>query len=180
MKALALGLLLTAGLSAQHLGYGIVGGVPFNDVLSGSSIGTIAESGRYSIGPLVELRLPIVSIEADALYHGDSYALQSNGVSTTGSGSTWQFPIVGKVKIPLAPIVKPYAEAGVAFRTFSSSSFQIDSNSKKGFVLGAGIDIHAVVLHITPELRYTRWGSQSGPLLQANQNQFEFLVGISR
>jgi len=164
MKALALGLLLTAGLSAQHLGYGLLGGVPFDDVLSGSSIGTIAESAKYAIGPMGELRLPIVSVEADALYHGDSYALQSNGVSTTGSGSTWQFPIVGKVKIPATPIVKPYAEAGVAFRTFNRSSFQIDSNSKKGFVLGAGIDIHAILLHITPELRYTRWGSQIGPL----------------
>ncbi len=180
MKALVLAMLLPAGLSAQHLGYGIVGGVPFDDVLSSSSIGNITESGRYAIGPMVELRLPFVSIEADALYHHDSYSLVSNSVPTNGSGSTWQFPIVGKVKIPVAPIVKPYVEAGVAFRTFNSSSFQIDSNSKKGFVLGAGIDIHAIVLHITPELRYTRWGSQTGPLLQANQNQFEFLVGVSR
>ncbi len=180
MKGLVLALLLTGGLCAQHLGYGIVGGVPFNDVLSGSSIGTIEESGRFAIGPMVELRLPIVAVEADALYHGDSYTLQSNGVGTSGSGSTWQFPIVGKVRMPATPIIKPYAEAGIALREFTSGSFQIDSNSKKGFVLGAGIDIHAIVLHITPELRYTHWGSESGPLLQANQSQFEFLVGISR
>ena len=55
-----------------------------------------------------------------------------------------------------------------------------------GYVVGAGVDIHAIFLHISPELRYTRWSSpqisevQSGVTeLQTNQNQLEFLVGIT-
>jgi opacity protein-like surface antigen len=181
VKPLAIFLLLTPCLCAQHFGYGIKAGVPFTAVFSGSSIGTLAESGRFAIGPMVELRLPLVGIEADLLYHRDSYTLQQSNVAPTrASGSSWQFPIVGKLRLPTTPILKPYGEAGVAFRSFTGSSADLKSQSKKGFVLGAGLDIHAIVIHITPELRFTRWGSTGFTSLQANQNQFEFLVGISR
>ena len=164
---------------SQHLGFGIKVGAPFTDVISSSSIGSITESGRFTIGPMAEFQLPFIGFEADALYHADSYRLQSNTTSTQASGSSWQFPIVGKVRLPATPILKPYGEAGVSFRKFTSSS-DLDSNSKKGFVLGAGLDIHAIILHITPELRYTHWGSRSSLFLRASGNQFEFLVGFSR
>jgi hypothetical protein len=52
-----------------------------------------------------------------------------------------------------------------------------------GFVVGAGVDIHAIFLHISPEIRFTRWNSaqisDSAGLLHSNQNQGEFLVGIT-
>lgn len=165
---------------AQHFGFGIKAGAPFTDVVSSSSIGTIAESGHFVVGPMVELRIPLLAIEADALYHGGSYTLsQSNVPQIHGGAGSWQFPIVGKVKLPTTPILKPYGEAGIAFRKFTDSS-QLDAGSKKGFVVGAGLDIHAIILHITPELRYTRWGSRTNIFLQPNDNQFEFLVGFSR
>ena len=168
------------GAWAQHLGFGIKAGAPFTDVVAGSTIGTIAESGRFVVGPMAEIRLPFIGFEADALYHGGSYTLsQSNVPQIHGGAGSWQFPIVGKLRLPATPILKPYGEAGVAFRKFTDSS-QLDANSRKGFVIGAGLDIHAIVLHITPELRYTRWGNRNTPLLQANDNQFEFLVGFSR
>ena len=51
-----------------------------------------------------------------------------------------------------------------------------------GFVVGAGIDLHVLLIHVSPEIRYTRWGSAHflDPFgLQSNQNQAEFLVGIT-
>ena len=40
-----------------------------------------------------------------------------------------------------------------------------------------------VLLHIVPEIRYTRWGAQHfldpNSFLSSNQNQAEFLVGIT-
>jgi len=51
-----------------------------------------------------------------------------------------------------------------------------------GFVIGAGIDVHALVIHISPEIRYTRWASPHFNLngvINSNQNQAEFLVGIT-
>ncbi len=181
MRALAALLLLAPIACAQHLGFGIRAGVPLT---SAFSTGGLNETDRFLIGPMIELRLPIVSVEADALFNSDSYLPQTTATSRA-SASSWEFPILGKVRLPLAPIVKPYGEAGLSFRTFTGLSLNAPSN--KGFVIGAGIDIHAVVLHITPELRYTRWGG-NGPVtpnaffsvLQANQNQFEFLVGLSR
>lgn len=174
IKALALLLLLAPCAGAQNLGYGIKLGVPFTDVFSN---GGISENSRFIIGPMVEFRLPFIGFEADALFH---YVSLQQTSTTPSSGSTWQFPIVGKVRLPTTPILKPYAEAGVSFRTFTASGSDLNLESKKGFVLGAGLDIHAIVIHITPELRYTRWGSGHPVSLQANENQFEFLVGFSR
>jgi hypothetical protein len=45
-----------------------------------------------------------------------------------------------------------------------------------------GVDFKALVIHITPEIRYTRWGAKQfidpNGLLNSNQNQAEFLVGF--
>lgn len=175
MRLLAAFLLLTAGLSAQNLGYGIKLGTPFTDVFSNG----IDENSRFVVGPMIELRLPIIGFEADALYHYVS--LHPSGTAAApSSGSTWQFPIVGKARLPVTPILKPYGEAGIAFRTFTGSGADSANQSKKGFVLGAGLDIHAIVIRITPELRFTHWGSSRSVFLPANGNQFEFLVGFSR
>jgi hypothetical protein len=52
-----------------------------------------------------------------------------------------------------------------------------------GFVVGGGVDIHAVFLHISPEIRFTRWNStqisDALGLLRSNLNQGEFLVGLT-
>jgi hypothetical protein len=50
-----------------------------------------------------------------------------------------------------------------------------------GVAVGGGVDIHAAFLHISPEVRYTRWMTQRFAEygLTSNQNQAEFLVGIT-
>jgi hypothetical protein len=61
-----------------------------------------------------------------------------------------------------------------------------------GFVTGAGVDIHTLVFHVSPEIHYTRWGAHDflftttcsscaipPPGLPINQNQAEFLLGIT-
>jgi len=101
------------------------------------------------------------------------------------------------------PLLKPFVDAGVAFDTLSglkqtvstlspirqttttstSNPAELKNSTTTGFVIGFGADIHAIVLHIAPEIRYTRWGSPhfnipNGSAL-SNQNQAEFLVGIT-
>jgi len=60
---------------------------------------------------------------------------------------------------------------------------ELKQNSTMGVVLGAGVDIHAIVMHISPEIRFTRWNaaqiSDAAGLLHSNQNQAEFLVGFT-
>jgi len=50
-------------------------------------------------------------------------------------------------------------------------------------VMGVGLDIKALLIHVSPEVRYTRWGAQHfvdpNGLLHSNLNQAEFLVGIT-
>jgi hypothetical protein len=65
----------------------------------------------------------------------------------------------------------------------------LQKNTTAGFVIGGGIDIHAIFLHISPEIRFTRWNStqisaagstlDTVGLLHSNLNQGEFLVGFT-
>ena len=57
------------------------------------------------------------------------------------------------------------------------------SGTNKGVVLGAGLEFNLHLIRVSPEIRYTRWGSANlGALtdvLRANQNQAEVLIGIT-
>jgi len=64
----------------------------------------------------------------------------------------------------------------------TSSPPELHNSKTIGAVLGGGLDIHFLFLHIEPEIRYTRWTSQHFTLsnvLNSNQNQAEFLVGLA-
>ena len=87
-------------------------------------------------------------------------------------------------------------DAGVAWDTLSGLTTTVANSASNltlvnpsgehnsfttGFVMGAGLDIHLVV-HIMPELRYTRWTSQHfniSNVVNSNQNQAEFMVGVT-
>ena len=188
--------LIAAGWMAhgQHVGFGVIGGVPFTDAFNAATGSTglnnfvqyQVDTGRYAIGPMIELRLPVVSVEADALFRPVSVKQQATATAAAQStGAGWaEIPILLKVHVP-APIVKPFVGAGPTFRWFPGNASELTSVSRGGFSIGAGVNVHAVFLHIEPSLRYTHWGagpfraSGGAVLLQANQNQFEFLVSIS-
>jgi hypothetical protein len=72
---------------------------------------------------------------------------------------------------------------GKPITTSTGSPAELHKNSVTGFVLGAGLDVHALLIHVAPEIRYTRWGAQHflapNGGLNSNQNQAEFLVGIT-
>jgi hypothetical protein len=65
----------------------------------------------------------------------------------------------------------------------TSSPSELKKNTTMGFVVGGGVDIHAIFLHISPEIRFTRWNSaqisDAAGLLHSNLNQAEFLVGFT-
>ena len=52
-----------------------------------------------------------------------------------------------------------------------------------GVVLGGGLEIHVPLIRISPEIRFTHWNAKDlsdfTGLLRFNQNQAEFLVGIT-
>jgi opacity protein-like surface antigen len=195
-------LLLGSGAAlCQPFSFGVRAGVPLTDAFStvtSSNFTFNATTGRYVIGPTAELHLPFgFGIEVDALYRHMSYTGSGLAGSITGSNvnsGDWEFPLLLKYRFPMK-IVRPYVDGGVAWDKLSGltdsvkdsiasqSPTVVNKNTTAGFVLGAGLDIHAIKIHLMPEVRYTRWGSAqfSDPtgLLHSTQNQAEFLLGIT-
>jgi hypothetical protein len=191
-------ILLGAGASSAFaqlpLGLGLKGGVSLTDAFQSKvlvDVHTYSNARDYIIGPFAELWLPFgFGVEADALYRPLSFAVQQPGFSSSTRFSTWEFPILAKYRFKF-PIVRPYIDAGPSFRTTTSGTRYL---SNHGIAVGGGLDIKALFLHVSPEIRYTRWGSDSshgsipagssrlsfGPgYAQSNLNQVEFLVGLS-
>ena len=188
-----------ASILAQPFSAGIKAGVPLSDFVSTAQSGTFdytSTTQRYIIGATAELHLPLgFAVEFDALYRHLEYSATGDlpqGLATdkTTAGN-WEFPLLLKYRFAF-PVVRPYVDGGVAWDTLSgvkqtisqpSNPFQVNKTGATGFVLGGGIDIHAIVLHISPELRYTRWFNapitDDGGGLQAGQNQLELLVGFT-
>ena len=111
---------------AQPFAVGVKAGVRTTGDISGFSLQS-AESQRYTLGPMVELRLPLhLGIEFDALYRRLGYT------STFGSccassitrerSNSWEFPIIAKYRFPGRRILHPYVGVGYAPRTVHGSA----------------------------------------------------------
>jgi opacity protein-like surface antigen len=210
MRSLFLLLLGAVSAFSQPFSFGVKAGVPVTDFLStvqSPFFGFNSTTNRYIVGPTVELRLPFgLGVELDALFRHLNYSGTVRGVDTFTSSSTtgnaWEFPLLAKYRFP-SKVVRPYVDAGIAwdtlsgltqtisttvfpnhiFNTTSSHPQELHKNTTTGFVTGAGLDVQVLFLHLSPEIRYTRWGAQhflsSNGGLSSNQNQAEFLLGIT-
>jgi opacity protein-like surface antigen len=169
--------------------------------------GFATHTNRYIVGATGELRLPFgLGVEVDALYrHLDYQSSLQTSTTTTSSSTTanaFEFPVL--VKYRFGPkVIHPFVDGGVAWDTLqgltqdikntlfgatgtsssSSSPSQLANNTTRGYVVGGGLDFKFLIIHIQPEVRYTRWGAKhffdpSG-LLNSNQNQAEFLLGVT-
>jgi len=122
--------------------------------------------------------------------------------SSRTTGNSWEFPLLVKYRFP-SRIIRPYVAAGPAWDTLTGleqavtrtvfpslrtttttgQPAELKNNTVTGFVIAGGVDIHALLLHLSPEIRYTRWASphfaDPNGLLQSNQNQAGFLLGIT-
>jgi opacity protein-like surface antigen len=168
-------------------------------------------TNRYIVGATGEVRLPFgLGIEVDALYRHLDYQSSSQtvaGATTTNTSASttanaWEFPILGKYRFG-AKALHPFVDAGVAWDTLQgltqdvkttvlsltgstpaqSSPSPVQNSTTRGYVFGGGLDFKFLIVHIQPEIRFTRWGAQhffdpSG-LLHSNLNQGEFLLGIT-
>ena len=211
MRVLILLLAAAGAAFPQHVSLGLKGGVPLTDFLTSVSSGNSVFSSktqRYIVGPTLELRLPAgFGVEFDALYRHFNYNSTASLVdvftNNRTTGNAWEFPLLLKYRFP-APVARPFIDAGVTFDTLSGlkqtvtrtifpsrstttttgDPTELANKTTAGFVMGLGIDIHAIFIHISPEIRYTRWGSAhfqipNGGSLLSNQNQAEFLVGFT-
>ncbi|HXB70027.1 MAG TPA: outer membrane beta-barrel protein [Candidatus Acidoferrales bacterium] len=213
LPSLLMGVLLgAASANAQPFSFGLKGGLPMTDFLNTAQSGNFSfasNTNRYIVGPTAELRLPFgLGVEIDILYRHFSYTGSggTTGITTaflnsSTTANAWEFPLLAKYRFP-GKIIHPYVDGGVAWDTLSGLTQAVTStvagitsrsssgnppelanSTSRGFVLGAGISVKALVVRISPEIRYTRWGARhfldANGLLSSNQNQAEFLLGIT-
>jgi hypothetical protein len=130
-----------------------------------------------------------LSAEVDALYrrNGFTYYFSDFGYvpnPTSGAMRTalndWQFPLLLKYETG-HKLVHPFVDAGATYRHLGGSSSFLTSNpSSAGFTLGGGVSIKVLFLRISPEIRYTRWGSVpvfNAGFVDSKSDQADILVG---
>jgi hypothetical protein len=205
-------ILAAAAASAQPFSYGVKGGMPLTDFVDAAraqNINSSTTTNRYIVGVTGEARLPFgLGVEVDVLYRHFRYS-QSSGISSittnitnidTTSGA-WEFPILAKYRFK-GKILRPFVDGGVAWdklsgltqtvksvvatvshTTTTSSPAELANSTTRGYVLGGGLDLKLLLIHITPEVRLTRWGAKhfidTTGIVNSKQNQAEFLVGIT-
>ena len=176
--------LLSLPAWGQPLGLGFKVGVPFTDAYRTRDVQTFlpfapftAGTSNYTLGPYLEVRLPArMSVEVDALYRQHNF-LTASGASST---SSWEFPVVLKHKLS-SGLIRPYFEGGLSFARLSDiRSVSFNHLSNYGLVAGGGVEISALLLKISPEVRYTGWGFKALDTgnTESRRNQFAFLVGF--
>jgi opacity protein-like surface antigen len=210
MRPLFLLLLGAVSAWAQLFSYGVRAGMPLNNFLDAAQSQQFAfnsTTNRYIVGPTAELHLPFgLGVEFDILYRRFDYngsgTLAGVVTSNSATGNAWEFPLLVKYRFPMK-IVHPFVDAGVSWdklsgltqtitraaaniitgTTTTSNPAELNATATRGFVMGAGLSVKVLVIHVSPEIRFTRWGAQHfidpNGLLHSNVNQGEFLVGIT-
>jgi hypothetical protein len=189
VSASRIAFLVLASLSpaiAQFLSVGVKAGVRIRDEFSSEQNDLNDESKRYTVGPMVDLRLPLrLGIELDALYSPLGYTAQNLGNffhrnSSRERSNSWEFPIVAKHRLPGAARGAPYVGIGYAPRivygtrvdTFvlndlsgmpmsaTSTTRDTDYVTTHGLLIEGGLSLPALHFHVSPEIRYTRWNTR--------------------
>lgn len=213
MRLAMLAALCAVCASGQSLSLGVKAGTPLNNAFrTRSSFGYFADRQSYTVGPMAELHLPFrLSVELDALYKPLEYGSETTTgelpnvefTSMSTTGRSLEFPLLLKYHAWDGP-VKPYIGAGLSWRrvgglkqiaittgqtvgllgrTETDSPTELDNSWTTGIVFSGGVELHLLMLRVSPELRYTRWGTTSfksaaGGLL-SQSNQAEFLIGVT-
>jgi outer membrane protein W len=167
-------------------------------------MGPSSESRPYAVGPSVEFRLPAgFAVEASAIYHriGQTYWFNySSQFDTPGlvinrtRGNSWELPVIGKYYFrPHKSFWAPFLGAGLSFRTVGferiestttgtnlisqTSTLHQESTSglKTGATASGGVRLRVGRFAISPEVRYTRWGSQG---ILNNKNEAGLFLGF--
>lgn len=210
MKAILGTFVLTTLAYPGVISIGVKGGVPLNDAFNAASSGSIrylANTKRYTIGPELDVNLPLgLAIEFNALYRRLDFDSTGNGVDVVVRQATkanaWDFPVLLKWRFAPGPI-RPYVSAGPTFRNLSnieqvqnffvlpgnvqttsttSQPAELQNRFTTGFTVGGGVQLGGRV-RFSPEIRYTRWGWETfrsvNSLLKSNPDQVQFLVGLT-
>lgn len=189
-RVVFLSLVAASAAFSQGLSVGLKAGYPFKDVFNNRSTPAALispASGRYTIGPVVELHLPFrTSIEFDMLYRPGEFRRQPlpSGPLSKVTAGEWRFPLLFKYRFSEG-FVTPFLGGGVSWQHLSGvDEPELTTETKSGSVVAAGLEGRLPIIRVSAELRYTRWGAATlgnviTGLKQTNLNQVDALVGIT-
>lgn len=192
LKHSALFLLISAASAfGQPVSFGAIGGSSLTQDFqnksimqpNGNAIVIHSTPKRWIVGGTVEARLPFhLSFEVDALYHELEFTRalfeKSNGTLNSVSPApvvTWELPVLVKYRFSL-PLVKPFIDAGPAFRSRGNLNGAAPSNH--GLAAGLGAEVRLRRLKIAPQFRYLRWAHDHNVEPSTVPDQIEFLTSI--
>jgi hypothetical protein len=206
MRILLLLGLVSCALSAQRVSIGVKAGIPITDILNTAdgpfSSSYVVNNHPYLVGGTIQLNLPArFSIEVDGLYRRLGYrhdflpGAPPSPVpfASRTTANSWEFPVLGKLAILPGPI-RPFVDAGANFRRVTGAEQigglgpgvpgELAEDFTAGFTFGGGIELKLGRVRITPELRYTHWGTESfrdsvNSILHTNLNQGDFVLGLT-
>ena len=164
--------------------YTVIGG-PYDGQTVHDTITTSPTSRQFIVGPKLELRLPWrLSVEADALHRPvhqktDDVTKYSGGTKTIydfpeSTNATWEIPVLVKYRFSDSNW-HPFLNAGPSYRPVGTGR----NLSHVGITIGAGIEVQAWHVTLSPQVRYTHWKASYGfsePVL----DQVEVFVGIDQ
>jgi hypothetical protein len=225
MKRLFPPLLIASIGFAQSFRLGGEGGVPLANAFEvGPSVcypvsGLCAQwsysssTRRYTIGATAELDLSSrFAIKADALYKRlgfDSAEVYGGILALTTASTTansWEVPLLAKYSLSKPKPLRPYVEAGVAFRTLqgvlqkspfwqclfcdlvrgpiqTNDPAELSHRFTQGLAAGAGLELRHGALGVFGEIRYTYWTADAfaapDAVLNSARNQADLLVGVT-
>jgi hypothetical protein len=126
---------------AQSILMGVKGGVPATEAFHFSAIGDdagavtsseeyVGKTRRFTIGPWIELGLPLgLAVEFDALYRRVYYEYNASArspssglriLNTTNTADRWEFPLLVKYRFPASLFAaRPYASVGASVSRIS-------------------------------------------------------------
>lgn len=170
-----------APLCAAEIHPGVIAGIPFNKPLEFAGAVAVEEKRSYwTLGPKLEIDLAGgLGAEFGAIYRRGGVTYPSGrgqfaGVPSEKSYGLWDFPVLAKYRFA-GRAARPFVVGGYSYRRMNGE-LRIGS-SPHGFTIGGGVRIRLPAGWLSPELRFTRWGTKEfEPALRTAANQADLLV----
>ena len=188
--------------SAQIVSFGVRAGIPINNLISAGQ-GRSASTDRYAIGPTIEVKLPFrFAGSCDFLYEQIALGLSSG--SLTATVHRWELPVLLKYDMASGP-ARPFVHVGISFNRifgvesasecgrgiFGEHFYRVEGTTvaelrhrgTHGAVIGGGVRFRWKAIHVSPELRMTRWVDRNfgvgDSALRSNLTELQILLGIT-
>lgn len=191
----------------QLVSVGVQGGIPISAVEdTGFSVGrynsrTTFELKRYTVGPAVEVALPLrFRVESGALYKRvrlDRFSgpAPAGYIAEGSRANVWEFPLLLKRRFTSARLA-PFVALGSTFRRVGELSVDYllvppvpgylaerqhytadsDAGLRIGTTAAGGVSRRIGLFRVEPEIRYTHWTSQH---YLPTTEQIEFLMSVA-